>query len=185
MAAFVLTQYFKSLPMDDIEHLSRALAESGDIIDFPVPVYDKHSLGGVPGNKISLLIVPIVAAAGLTIPKMSTQAVTSAAGTADVMNVLAPVEFTADELRETVLKTKGAIVWAGGKLNLSPAVDKIIDDIAFPLGVDPTPLMMSGIMAKKLAVGADFVVLDVPVGGRKAQTMDHARELARNFVELA
>jgi AMP phosphorylase len=185
MSAFVLTQYFQSLAMDEIDSLTRALAESGDLIDFPMPVYDKHSIGGVPGNKISLLIVPIVAAAGLAIPKTSTRAVTSAAGTADVMEVLAPVEFTAEELKEIVLKTKGALVWAGGKLNLSPAVDKIIANVAFPLGIDPRPLMMSGIMAKKLAIGADFVVLDVPVGGRKIPTMDMAREYARTFVELA
>ncbi len=185
MAAFVLTQYFKSLSIEEVEYLTRALAESGDTIEFPVPVYDKHSIGGVPGTKISLLIVPIVAAAGLAIPKTSTRAVTSAAGTADVMNIFSPVEFTADELREIVMETKGAIVWAGGKLNLSPAVDKIIAGVAFPLGIDPLPLILSGIMAKKVAVGADFVALDVPVGGGKVQTMESAREYARAFVELA
>ncbi|MFX0198519.1 MAG: thymidine phosphorylase, partial [Candidatus Hodarchaeota archaeon] len=109
----------------------------------------------------------------------------SAAGTADVMNIFSPVEFTADELREIVMETKGAIVWAGGKLNLSPAVDKIIAGVAFPLGIDPLPLILSGIMAKKVAVGADFVALDVPVGGGKVQTMESAREYARAFVELA
>ncbi|MFX1485894.1 MAG: AMP phosphorylase [Promethearchaeota archaeon] len=184
MSAFILAQYFRDITMDEVEALTRATAETGHVIDFEEPVYDKHSIGGVPGNKVSLLIVPIVAAAGLPIPKTSSRAITSPAGTADTFEVLAPVEFSADELKRLVKKVRGALVW-GGTLNIAPADDILIDEVEHPLKIDPVSQMLSSIMSKKLAVGIDALVLDIPIGmGTKVPNKDIATDLSRKFVEL-
>ena len=107
--------------MDDYEMTALTLAEtrSGEFFNFGSDVFDKHSTGGVPGNKVSLIIVPIVAAAGLMIPKTSTRAITSPSGTADSMEVLAPIAFTSDDLKQLITKEKACIVW-GGALDISP-----------------------------------------------------------------
>ncbi len=183
-SAFVLSQHFTQYSLDEIEAMARSFADSGRIFDFTVPTFAKHSLGGVPGNKITLLIVPILAAAGLLIPKTSTHAITSASGTADTMGVLAPVEIKADEVIEIVNKTKGCIV-TGSEMGIAPVVDKIIQSAAFPLGIDPVSLMFAGILAKKIAMGIDFLVLDVPIGTEKVTTEEEGRVLARQFVDLA
>ncbi|MHA1238059.1 MAG: AMP phosphorylase [Candidatus Odinarchaeia archaeon] len=184
LTAFILTQYFKGFSMEEIESLTRAMAETGLTIDFEEPVYDKHSIGGVPGNKVSLLIVPIVAASGLPIPKTSSRAITSPSGTADTMEVLAPVEFTAEELKEIVKKVRGCLAW-GGTLNIAPADDILIENVEHPLDIDPISQMLASIMSKKLAVGVDSLVLDIPVGkGAKVQNNKSAIDLSRKFVEL-
>jgi len=183
IAAYLLAEQFYGMNMGEIEYMTRAMADVGEKIDFEEPVYDKHSIGGVPGNKVSLLIVPIVAAAGLLIPKTSSKAITSPAGTADTMEVLAPVKFTAEELKEIVKKVRGAIIWGGG-LNIAPA-DDIFIRVEYPLAIDPESQMLASIMSKKLAVGVDFLVLDIPTGKEaKVETMNEARALARKFVEL-
>ncbi len=184
-SAFLLSQHFTEFSLDEIEAMARSFADSGKIHDFSAPVFDKHSIGGVPGNKITLLIVPILAAAGLLIPKTSTHAITSASGTADTMSVLAPVELNADEVFELVKKTKGCIV-SGRDMGIAPVVDRIIKEAAFPLGIDPESLFLAGILAKKLAMGVDFMCLDIPVGGgTKVESEADGRELARLFVSLA
>lgn len=183
MAAFVMAEKYVGMDDDELIWLTRAIAETGTQIDFEKPVYDKHSIGGVPGNKVTLIIVPIVAAAGLLIPKTSSKAITSPSGTADTMSVLAPVEFSAEELRRIALKIGGAIVWGGG-LNLAPADDAFIT-VEYPLQLDPEPQMIASILAKKLAVGTDFLVLDLPTGeGTKIPTSDEARRLGNKFIEL-
>ena len=183
MAAFIMAENYIGLDDDELIWLTRAIAETGTQIDFEKPVYDKHSIGGVPGNKVTLIVVPIVAAAGLLIPKTSSRAITSPSGTADTMGVLAPVEFSAQELRRVALKTSGAIVWGGG-LNLAPADDAFIT-VEYPLQLDPEPQMIASILAKKLAVGTDFLVLDLPTGeGTKIPTSDEARRLGNKFIEL-
>jgi AMP phosphorylase len=184
-SAFVLSQHFTEFTLDEIEAMARSFADSGEIYDFSSPVFDKHSIGGVPGNKITLLIVPILAAAGLLIPKTSTHAITSASGTADTMSVLAPIELQAAEVFELVKKTKGCIV-SGRDMGIAPVVDKIIQEAAFPLGIDPESLFIAGILAKKLAMGVDFMCIDIPVGtGTKIDSEDEGRTLARLFVTLA
>ncbi len=181
--AFALSQHYTGMDIDEIEYLTKAMIETGDVIEFDVPTYDKHSIGGVPGNKVSLLIVPIVAAAGLTIPKTSSRAITSPSGTADTMEVLANVEFTIEEIREIVSKTNGALVW-GGALNLAPADDIIIRAEKI-LGIDPTPQMLASIMAKKVAAGIKTLVLDIPTGKEtKMEDVEKATQFARLFLEL-
>jgi AMP phosphorylase len=183
MAAFVMAEHYNGMEEDELLWLIRAIAETGTRIDFDKPVYDKHSIGGVPGNKVSLIIVPIIAASGLLIPKTSSRAITSASGTADTMSVLAPVEFSAEELRRIAMKTNGAIVWGGG-LNLAPADDAFIT-VEYPLQLDPEPQMIASILAKKLAVGTDFLVLDVPTGeGAKINSPEEARRVGNRFIEM-
>ena len=184
IAAFLLAEEYYGSTMDEIEYLTRAMVETGTVIDFDRPCYDKHSIGGVPGNKVTLLIVPIIAAARLLIPKTSSRAITSASGTADTMEVLANVEFDAAELKKIALKTSGAIVW-GGKLGIAPADDLLIR-VEHPLNIDPFGQMLASILSKKLSVGADHVVIDIPVGtGAKVTTVEDARKLAKSFVELS
>lgn len=184
LTAYITASYINSLDMDEIEHLTRAMVDTGDQLKFHShPIVDKHSIGGVPGNKISLLVVPIIAASGLKIPKTSSRAITGAGGTADLMEVLAPVEFSAAEVEKMTLKVGGAIVW-GGATNIAPADDRIITQ-EYPFKIDARGQMLASVMAKKVAVGADLVVIDIPVGTHaKVQNIQEGRKLARDFIDL-
>ena len=181
----IASQVASTWDLDEIEPFTRAMANSGEIIEFEEAAYDKHSLGGVPGNKVSLLIVPIIASAGLLIPKTSSRAITSPSGTADTMEALGcEVSFSADEIVEISQKTKGMITW-GGALNLAPADDELIRTVERPLGLNPHTMMLASIMAKKLAMGIDFVVMDFPSGkGTKVPDIDFGMAFARDFGEL-
>jgi thymidine phosphorylase len=132
------------------------LAWNGDVI------VDKHCIGGIPGNRTSMIVVPIVAAHGLKIPKTSSRAITSPAGTADTMEVLARVDVGADAMRELVAAENGCLVW-GGHANLSPADDVLIS-VERPLSIDTPEQMVASILSKKLAAGSTHLVLDLPVG---------------------
>ena len=184
ITAFIIASYINPLDMDEVEHLTRAMVETGEQIKFASrPIVDKHSIGGVPGNKISLLIVPIIAASGLKIPKTSSRAITGAGGTADLMEVLANVEFSAAEVQKMTEKVGGVIVWGGGT-NIAPADDRIIIQ-EYPFKIDARGQMLASVMAKKFAVGANIVVIDIPVGQHtKVATLQEGRKLARDFIEL-
>lgn len=182
ISAFLTALNIHGLSLGESEALSRAMVETGKTLDFgESPILDKHSIGGVPGDKTSILVVPIIAAAGLTIPKTSSRAVTSPAGTADRVETLCPVNLTIEEIRETVGKTNGCLVW-GGSLELAPADDLFIQ-VEYPLGIDP--LLLPSIMSKKKAIGATHVAIDIPTGaGTKIKTMTEAYLLASDFVDL-
>ncbi len=184
IVAFISAVYINGLSIEEVALIAKKTAESGEMLNLKEkPIFDKHSIGGVPGNKITLLIVPIVAAAGLTIPKTSSRAITSACGTADIMEVLAPVTFDARAIERMVNKINGVIVWGGGA-NLAPA-DDIFIQVEHPLAIDPHYLALSSVMAKKYAVGADFVVIDLPMGPEtKIKDMKEAKKYARDFLEL-
>src|SRR3990170_1228201 len=182
IAAFLTALNTYGLSMGESEAMSKAMVETGKTLDFGEgPILDKHSIGGIPGDKTSILVVPIIAAAGFTIPKTSSRAITSPAGTADRMETLCPVNLTIDEIRETVKKTNGCLVW-GGSLELAPADDLFIQ-VEYPLGIDP--LLLPSIMSKKKAIGATHVAIDIPTGsGAKIKTMTEAYLLASDFVDL-
>jgi AMP phosphorylase len=184
VSAYITGSYINGLDMDEIEYLTRAMVSTGDQISFGShPIVDKHSIGGVPGNKISLLVVPIIAAAGLKIPKTSSRAITGAGGTADLMEALCPVSFSAEEVRMMTEKAGAVIVW-GGATNIAPADDRIITH-EYPLKIDARGQMLASVMAKKYAVGADLVVIDIPVGEyAKVRTPEEGRKLAREFIDL-
>ncbi|HOT03746.1 MAG TPA: AMP phosphorylase [Methanolinea sp.] len=184
LTAYITACYINEMDMDEVEHLTRAMVDTGERLTFHAhPIVDKHSIGGVPGNKISLLVVPIIAASGLKIPKTSSRAITGAGGTADLMEVLAPVDFSASEVQRMTERVGGVIVW-GGATNIAPADDKIIIQ-EYPFRIDARGQMLASVMAKKYAVGADLVVIDIPVGAHaKVATIQEGKKLARDFIEL-
>jgi AMP phosphorylase len=183
LTALMVSAYIRGYDMDETVALTQAMVETGEQINFGQNTVDKHCIGGVAGNRTTMLVVPIIAAAGMTMPKTSSRAITSPAGTADTMQVLAGVEFTIPELKEIVTKTGGFIVW-GGSVNLAPADDKIIR-VEYPLSIDPEGQVLASVMAKKKSVGSKYLVIDIPVGkGAKIEDMGVAQDLARKFIQL-
>ncbi len=184
LASFVTSVQIHDMDIEETAALTRAMVDTGEIIEFEDHlVFDKHSIGGVPGNKITLLTVPIVAAAGLKIPKTSSRAITGAAGTSDVVELFCNVHLSADEIRRITREAGGVMAW-GGAVNLAPA-DDIIIRVEHPLSLDPRSLLLASVMAKKAAVSADHLVIDIPMGeGAKIATMDDAKSLSRDFIAL-
>lgn len=143
--------------------LTRAMIAVGQRLQWDAPVVlDKHCVGGLPGNRTTLIVVPIVAACGLLIPKTSSRAITSPAGTADTMETLAPVELSLPRMREVVGREGGCVVW-GGAVSLSPADDLLIR-VERPLGLDSDGLLAASVLSKKIAAGSSHVLIDIPVG---------------------
>ncbi len=184
LSAYVSGVYSQGMTNRETKDLTRAMVESGDKIEFDThPVFDHHSIGGVPGNKITLLIVPIVAAAGLMIPKTSSRAISSAGGTADIFETLTNVTLSTSEIKEIAEDVGGTIAW-GGAVNLAPADDMIIR-AEYPLRIDPYPQVLASVLSKKKAAGAEYLVMDIPVGeNTKVESRELGRKYARDFVSL-
>lgn len=182
LTAFVMALENSTIDMDEALNLSRAMVETGEKLQLKRDIIlDKHSIGGVPGDKTTLIVVPIIAACGFAIPKSSSRAITSAAGSADKAEVLMNIELEISEMKRIVEKTNGCITW-GGSLNLAPA-DDILIQIEYPLSIDP--LLLPSIMSKKKAVGANRLLIDLPTGrGSKIKTIGDANLLARDFIDL-
>ncbi|MGA7802988.1 MAG: thymidine phosphorylase family protein [Gammaproteobacteria bacterium] len=181
MAAFLVSSAQTGLDRDEILYLTRAMVETGERLDWEEPlVVDKHCIGGVPGNRTSMLIVPIVAAHGMLIPKTSSRAITSPAGTADTMELLAEVELTPKALHRLVRKERGCLAW-GGTAHLAP-VDDILISVERPLGIDSQGQMVASILSKKLAAGSTHLLIDIPVGPTaKVRQMRQALALRKLF----
>ena len=179
--AFIAACQIIGMSYEETKYLTEVMVESGETLDLNVsPILDKHCIGGVPNNRTSMLLVPIIASLGYYIPKTSSRSITSPAGTADTMEVLAPVEFKIEEIKEIVLKTKGCIVW-GGATNIAPA-DDILIKMRHSLSLDPECLLLSSILAKKKAVGAQYLIIDIPVGPEaKIVDTSYARTLEKLF----
>lgn len=143
--------------------ITKAMVDSGQRIDWDIPqVLDKHCVGGVPGNRTSPLVVAIIAAAGLTMPKTSSRAITSPAGTADTMEVMTSVNLNLQQIRQVVEKENGCLVW-GGSVSLCPA-DDILLRVQRALNLDSEGQMVASILAKKIAAGSSHVLIDIPFG---------------------
>ena len=181
LTSYITATYTHGMSNHEMIDLSKAMIATGDRLKLPYkPVVDLHGIGGVPGNRTTMVVVPIVAAAGFVMPKTATRAITSPAGTADTMEVLAPVSHTLSELKKILKKVGAFIVW-GGALNLAPADDKIIR-VENPLGIDAEGQMVASIMAKKASVGSTDMLLEIPYGkGCKPQTLRDARHLEDHF----
>ena len=163
LAAFVTA--FSSQPADvaEIVALTRAMVDVGDRLSWPnAIIVDKHSVGGLPGNRTTPIVVSIVAAAGLSIPKTSSRAITSPAGTADAMETMAPIDLDTTAMRRVVEKEGGCIVW-GGSVRLSPA-DDILISVERALDLDSSSQLIASVLSKKVAAGSTHVLLDLPVG---------------------
>lgn len=184
LTAYVMANQLQGMNLDETTWLTKAMVETGDTIELDKsPVFDFHSIGGAPGNKITLLVVPIVAAAGLLIPKTSSRAISSACGTADIFETIARVSLSIEEIKTITEKIGGVIAW-GGNVNFAPADDVIIR-VEYPLSLDPYSQLIASVMAKKKAVGADYFLLDIPIGpGTKVTENDLANKYAHDFIEI-
>jgi thymidine phosphorylase len=143
-------------------------------------VVDKHSMGGIPGSRITLIVAPIVAAYGLAMPKTSSRAITSAAGTADAMETVARVDLTAEEVRRCVDEARACIAW-NGRLNHS-LIDERINAFTRPLGLASNRWSVASILSKKRSAGSTHVIVDLPCGPRaKLKTAEEAHALGALF----
>ncbi len=174
------------LTTEEVLGLTRAMASVGTRLTWDVPpcnfpmVVDKHCIGGIPGNRTSMIVVPIVAAHGLPIPKTSSRAITSPAGTADTMEVLANVDVSMKRMQEIVGAERGCLVW-GGHVNLSPA-DDIMITVERPLAIDTPEQMVASILSKKVSAGSTHLVIDMPIGpSAKVRTPHEAARLRKLF----
>ncbi|KTC78292.1 thymidine phosphorylase family protein [Legionella brunensis] len=163
LASFITACAQNNFNPNEILYLTQALVKTGKRLKWDYPfVMDKHSVGGIPGNRITPIIVSIVAAAGLIIPKTSSRAITSPAGTADVVETVTSITLSAAKIKRVVNKEGGCIVW-GNSLGFSAADDRIIH-IERMLRIDPVGPMVASVLSKKIGIGATHVVIDIPVG---------------------
>ena len=185
LTAFVVATNRGEMDRDEVYFLTQAMVDCGRRLDWKESlVVDKHCIGGIPGNRTSMLVVPIVAAHGMLCPKTSSRAITSPAGTADTMEVLANVDLPFEALTDIVLKHHGCLAW-GGASDLSPADDVLIS-VERPLSLDSASQMVASILSKKIAAGSTHLVLDIPIGPTaKVRSMRDAQSLRRLFEYVA
>jgi thymidine phosphorylase len=185
LTAFVVATNRDELDREEVYFLTEAMVACGRKLDWhDTLVVDKHCIGGIPGNRTSMLVVPIVAAHGLLCPKTSSRAITSPAGTADTMAVLANVELPFEHLADIVREHRACLAW-GGTANLSPA-DDILISVERPLAIDSPGQMVASILSKKIAAGSTHLVLDIPIGpSAKVRSMPEAQRLRRLFEYVA
>ncbi|GAV19102.1 AMP phosphorylase [Mariprofundus micogutta] len=181
MSAFLVACSESGMEREELLYLTEAMVNTGEKLDWGEGlVADKHCIGGIPGNRTTMLVVPIVAAHGMLIPKTSSRAITSPSGTADTMEALASVALGLDELREIVRHERGCLAW-GGTARLAPA-DDILISVERPLSLDSPGQMVSSILSKKVAAGATHLLIDIPVGPTaKVHRMNDALRLRKLF----
>jgi thymidine phosphorylase len=185
ISSFVTACSASPLDHKEVLALTHAMVEVGDRITWPAGVVvDKHSIGGLPGNRTTPIVVAIAASLGLTMPKTSSRAITSPAGTADTMETMAPVDLDTTAIRNVVEREGGCIVW-GGSVRLSPA-DDILIRVERALDVDAEGQMIASVLSKKIAAGSTHLVLDLPLGPTaKVRTPGAAERLSRELSSVA
>jgi len=184
ISAWLTSLYINGMDSEEIAYFTQAMVDTGDRVIFDrSPVFDFHSIGGVPGNKVTPIVVSIVAAAGLMLPKTSSRAISSACGTSDFVETLCDVELDANTLKSIAEETGGVLAW-GGSMNLAP-VDDMVIKVEYPLGINPRAQMIASIMSKKMAISATHLLVDIPTGtGTKVKTIDEAKGYARDFMDI-
>lgn len=166
----------------EISYLTQSMIDAGSRLSWQSElVVDKHCVGGVPGNRTSIIVVPIVSAFGLTMPKTSSRAITSPAGTADTMEVIAPVNLNLNQMRKVVENENGCIVW-GGSVALSPA-DDILIRIERALLLDSEGQLVASILSKKIAAGSSHILLDIPIGATAKVRSIETANLLKDYLE--
>lgn len=182
LAAFVAACAGGRLDVDETIALTRSMVNAGQRLDWGrAPIADKHCVGGLPGNRTTPIVVAIATAAGLTMPKTSSRAITSPAGTADTMETMAPVDLDLPAIRRVVEREGGCIVW-GGAVQLSPA-DDILIRVERPLDLDSEGQLVASVLSKKLAAGATHVLIDIPVGYTAKVRSPQAAALLKTLLE--
>lgn len=185
--AFFLTSAFKKdgFSKEEIYYLTKAMAETGEMIYWNKEIVaDKHSIGGLAGNRTTPIVVSIVSSLGIFMPKTSSRAITSEAGTADVIEAVSPVEFSLAKIKKIAEEANACLVW-GGSLKLAPADDRILR-VSYELGIEPFSKMIVSIMAKKVAMGATHLIIDMPIGeGTKISHFGDAKKVKNIFLYLA
>jgi thymidine phosphorylase len=184
LAAFIAAYAAQPFDLLETAALTDAMVSSGKRITWSsCVVADKHCVGGLPGNRTTPIVVAIAAAAGLTVPKSSSRAITSPAGTADVMETMTEVDLPLNRMKAVVEQHGGCLAW-GGSLELSPA-DDIIIRVERALDVDCEAQLIASVLSKKVAAGSTHVLLDIPVGPTaKVRTPEEADVLAHNLVSV-
>ncbi len=180
IAMFVSGMYENKMTFKETIDLIESFVESGEKLSFKGKyIADKHCIGGIPGNRTTPLVVSICAAGGLTFPKTSSKAITSAAGTADVIESIAKIEFSKEELKKIIEKTGAFMIW-GGSIELVPADSKIIR-IEKMLKIDPHAQLLASILSKKLSVGSKYIIIDIPYGKNAKVNLKQGLELKESF----
>jgi len=183
IALFISGMYKHGMSTKETIYLIKSIMESGKKLNLKSKkIADKHSIGGIAGNRTTPLVISICAAAGLIMPKTSSRAITSAAGTADVIEAIAQVDFSMRDIKKIIKKTHGCMVW-GGALGIVPADSKIIQ-IEKALKIDPESQLLASIMSKKLAIGSNYIIIDIPYGKGAKVSKRKALDLKRKFESL-
>jgi thymidine phosphorylase len=185
LATFLTACAGNRLNYHEVINLTRGMVDVGKTLRWPADlVVDKHCVGGLPGNRTTLIIVPIVTAFGLTMPKTSSRAITSPAGTADTMETLAPVDLNLENMKRVVEQEGGCIVW-GGSVALSPVDDALIR-VERIMDLDSEGSLIASVLSKKIAAGSTHIVIDIPVGlTAKVRSLKRAENLKRLFKKVA
>lgn len=182
LSSFVTACAGDNLNREEIFSLTKAMIESGEKLEWEdAMIVDKHCIGGLPGNRVTPIVVSIVAEFGLTMPKTSSRAITSPAGTADTMEVLTGVSFDIDQIKKIIAQEKGCVVW-GGSVHLSPA-DDILIRIERALDFDGEGQMVASILSKKIAAGSNHILIDIPVGETVKVRSQKKAEILRDYLE--
>ncbi len=181
IAAFLVGSAESGLEREETLYLTQAMVATGEKLDWGESlVADKHCIGGIPGNRTTMLVVPIVAAHGMLMPKTSSRAITSPAGTADTMEILAEVNLPLDKLH-SILRSERAFISWGGTANLAP-VDDLLISVSRPLSLDSSSQMIASILSKKVAAGSTHLLIDIPIGpSAKVRSQSHALKLRKQF----
>lgn len=169
----------------EIIDLTKSMIHVGEQLSWPQEIIvDKHCVGGLPGNRTTLIVVPIVSAFGLTMPKTSSRAITSPAGTADTMETLAPVDLNLAAMQRVVEQEQGCIVW-GGSVALSPA-DDILIRVERVMDLDSDGQLTASVLSKKIAAGSTHIAIDIPIGPTaKVRSIESANALQKLFCAVA
>lgn len=185
LSAFITACAGNRLETEEIISLTEAMIASGQRIRWNKDmIVDKHCIGGLPGNRTTPIVVSIVTAFGLTMPKTSSRAITSPAGTADTMEVMTNVNLSMQEIKKVVEKEGGCVVW-GGTAKLSPADDMLIK-VEKALDIDSEGQLIASVLSKKVAAGSNHAIIDMPVGETaKLRSIDAANELKVEMEKVA
>lgn len=180
LAYYTATSFFYQTDDHELAYTTKATAYTGDMYRFPGVVAGKYCIGGVPGNETTMIIIPLLASLGITVPKTFSKSITSPAATGECVNVLMDISFKKQEIIRMVDKNGACLVWNEG-LNLAPANDRIIK-VSSPLGMEPYARMISSIMAKNYAMGINHCLIDIPMGPTaKVNSREDAKRVAQHF----